>query len=257
MKAIVVGTGRCGSNSMAQWLARCGLKVAMEPFAEIAACANYWYMKHLRVDASPRMDIIRHMMRMYDRYDVIVDNNLSYCSLRMYAYGVVDRVIWLVRNPWDTVCSLVKWKWYRDPEDIRPDDVFANTRVDWTDLGVPEWGSCTKIEKCAHYWTQLNGLLCHDLSLLETNYYLSRVRLEDWSALTATKLISFLGASMPDDWRLPHANRAETLADAAPPPEPTEENIATVERICKPTQELLYPEGVRHYIKEVSCAPSS
>lgn len=58
----------------------------------------------------------------------VVDNNLS-----LFVDELADicpcRFIWLIRNPWDCISSLMAWKWYRYPEEIDENDVFAKNRL--------------------------------------------------------------------------------------------------------------------------------
>ena len=120
MRVFVVGTGRCGSLSVGRWLQDNDVLTEMESYAKrLCQCVE----DKVRGDRWNRKPLEAVWSRT-PLNGVIVDNNLSLFIEDLAAMGPC-RFIWLIRNPWDCISSLMAWKWYRERRDIEPNDVFA------------------------------------------------------------------------------------------------------------------------------------
>lgn len=121
--------------------------------------------------------------------------------------------LWVVRNPADTVASMVYNNWYKPSDDIYPpgyltfyqmhtpnlvshnsasNEAGNRTRGDLTGLMTPaEWAGMSQVERCGWWWNFCNQRI-HDA--------LSRVPGKFWNILRI------------EDQKIPHANQS------SPPP---------------------------------------
>jgi len=186
----IVSTGRCGSTSLCAWLGGHGVDARMEPYAErlvVHSCDK------LAGRPNKSVKLLGDVLRRHPS-GCIVDNNLSLFVEDLSCMGDA-RFIWLIRNPWDCISSLMAWKWYRRKGDIDPKDVFANNRLTAHDAGemsIDAWKALPKLGKCAWYWKFLNLRIEEQLARLDDDAWM-RIGLEDWSPATAGAVLRFVG----------------------------------------------------------------
>lgn len=211
----------------------------MEPCAEnlVVDARN----KLLGVERKQAMQFLKLIFRR-NPHACIVDNNLSLFVENLAAMGSC-RFVWLIRNPWDCIASLMAWKWYRKPNDIDPNDVFANNRLtayDADEMSGYEWEALGNLGKCAWYWKFLNLRIEQQLEILDEDCWV-RVRLEDWSPAIASSLLRSVGSVDGDvaDWRLPKMNAGPQGRDR---PRWTKDEVALVTEVAGKTLARWYPE---------------
>lgn len=206
MTTLVVSTGRCGSASLSQWLGSCGVVARMEPYAKsLVVCSR----KSLSGVHDKGVGVVLGRVMRLNPNGVMVDSNLSLFIDDLDRLGDA-RFVWLIRNPWDCISSLMAWKWYRESGDIDAGDVFANNRLTAVMAGemtADQWESLSILGRCAWYWSFLNLRIEQQLSLLDENCWI-RVRLEDWSPVVAQSVLRFTGHvdGAVDEWQLPKMN---------------------------------------------------
>lgn len=243
MTTFVVCTGRCGSTSLCQWLQRYG-DASMEPFARELIVESV--KKPVTGKPSPAaVKLLTDIVRLC-KNRTVVDNNLSLFVEDLAEIGPC-RFVWLIRNPWDCISSLMAWKWYRDPDDIDENDVFAQNRLDAfragdevRDVWPQHWTSWTKLQKCAWYWRWLNLQIEQQLSRLPEDHWI-RVRLEDWSPATAKAVLRFVsGDDVVKDASLPRTNEGRWDDER---PKWTEDEVSQVESVAGTALWRWYPEA--------------
>lgn len=175
-------------------------------------------------------------------HGVSVDNNLSLFIEDLAVMGPC-RFVWLIRNPWDCISSLMAWKWYRKPNDIEPGDVFANCRLTAYAAGemiADEWMRLSLLGRCAWYWKFLNLRIEQQLGVLDEDCWV-RVRLEDWSPAVARSLLCFTGAVDVNvtDWPLPKMNAGPQSRDR---PRWTKDEVTLVTEVAGKTLARWHPE---------------
>lgn len=253
-RLIVVGTGRCGSNSFCAWLRRCGLLARMEPTAPELVVQQRRY-----VEGEPcSLSLIPSLALTMPDADAVVDNNLSLFVKLLCEHDALVRVIWLIRNAWDCVGSMVGWKWYRDPADIAPDDIYALNRLQapWTsELTWSEWKSLPAVARCAWCWSFINRSIEQQLQAVPPSTWM-KVRLEDWNDEKAREVYGFVREGFglagiptrePKDLTLPHDNKGPYLVvrpGESPGAKPTwtEWDRCLVRRFAGGMMERLYPD---------------
>lgn len=191
MTTFVVGTGRCGTFSLFTWLGNHGVDSHMETYAKrlvVYSCDKL----HRRANRSVKL--LADMFRRHPN-GCVVDHNLSLFVEDLACMGDA-RFIWMIRNPWDCISSMMARKWYRRPNDIKSDDVYANNRLDAAvagEMSIDEWKDLPMLGRCAWYWKFLNLRIEEQLARLDDDSWV-RVRLEDWSNGTAQGVLRFVGA---------------------------------------------------------------
>ncbi len=236
MKTFVVSTGRCGSTSLARWLQDNGLATEMEPHAFQLCCLAYEKMRGCSWDDS----VLTGLWSRMPVGGVVVDNNLSLFIEDLAAMGPC-RFVWLIRNPWDCISSLMAWRWYRNPDDPESGDGFASHRpFPIHEMHVCDWSELPLIGKCAWYWKFLNLRIEGQLTVLDENCWV-RVRLEDWSPAIARSLLRSAGSvdGVVADWRLPKMNSGPWDRDR---PRWTKDEVALVTEVAGKVLARWYPE---------------
>lgn len=238
MRVFVIGTGRCGSLSLARWFQDHGVRTEMERHAELLCRQAVYKLSRGSWDHG----VLNVVWARSPSHGVSVDNNLGLFVENLAVMGPC-RFVWLIRNPWDCIASLMAWKWYRKPNDIEPDDVFANNRLtayDADEMSGYEWEALGNLGKCAWYWKFLNLRIERQLEALDEDCWV-RVRLEDWSPAIARSLLRSVGSVDGDvtDWPLPKMNAGPRGRDR---PRWTKDEVALVTEVAGKTLARWYPE---------------
>lgn len=237
----MIGTGRCGSLSLGRWFQDRGVRTEMERHAE-SLCRQAVYKLGR---GSWNRGVLETVWARSPSHGITVDNNLS-LFIENLASRAPCRFVWLIRNPWDCISSLMAWKWYRDDNDIDPRDVFAQNRLTAPMVGkIGEmspyrWHCLPKLGKCAWYWKFLNLRIEQQLGVMDEDRWV-RVRLEDWSPAIARSLLRSVGSVDGDvtDWRLPKMNAGPQGRDR---PRWTKDEMALVTEVAGKTLARWYPE---------------
>lgn len=253
-RIIVVGTGRCGSTSLCEWLNRCGLVARMEPRAPELVVQQRRLIEGPGFDPYDIFDVALNLPQV----EAVVDNNLSFFVRMLLELDGALRAIWLIRNPWDCVASMVGWKWYRQPNDIMPDDIFARNRLHapWTgEMTWAEWDALPVVGRCAWCWSYVNRSIRQQLRAVPLGHWM-QVRLEDWDDQKAREVYQFVdrcfqgsgvGIREPDDLSLPRTNQGPlppTRPGGPPTPRPdwTEDERVLLRRFAGGMMEHCYPD---------------
>jgi len=213
-RLIVVGTGRCGSNSFCAWLRRCGLVARIEPTASQLVVEQRRFVE----GDGCNLGLLPSLALTTPDADAVVDNNLSFFVKLLLNHEPSLRVIWLIRNAWDCVGSMVGWKWYRDSTDIVQNDIYARNRLQapWTsEMTWPEWKSLPAVGRCSWSWSFINRSIEQQLQAVSPSVWM-KVRLEDWNDEKAREVYGFvrewfglagIPTREPEDLTLPHENK--------------------------------------------------
>ena len=129
--------------------------------------------------------------------------------------------LWMVRNPADTVASMVKRGWYKPSDDDYPpgylliwrrderlmqqtatNDSGNRTRGDFVgEFTSAEWAQMNQVERCGWWWSYCNRAIAAQVSRLDRSRW-QMVRLEDVGPWFAEQLTG-------EAREFPHQNQSE------------------------------------------------
>ena len=130
----------------------------------------------------------------YEWPEIVVDHKQSEL-IEVTAQLWDCQYLWLVRNPRDTVASLVKNRWYLPGDDEYPpgylhvygqwqgklaDITMHNqsgnrTRGDYLGIGIDVWREMSQVERCGWYWNWINNRILTQLTPLHGRWALARL----------------------------------------------------------------------------------
>ena len=192
---IVVGSGRCGTLSLATHLGG-----THEPFKNpmvylASAYAHKWISPTLAAGLIAREDWP----------EIVVDFKQSEVIEITSGLWPDCRYMWMLRNPADTIASMVAKRWYMPHDDNYPPGFITyhgtwtdkhgdtalldaevilynnsgnRTRGDITgDFTVDEWSGMSQVERCAWWWAYVNSRIAVQLEQIPDRAEI--LRLED------------------------------------------------------------------------------
>lgn len=187
---IVVGSGRCGTASMAE-----ALDGEHEPFMDPVV-----YLAMARSHGWLTDDSIAFLLQFRDDWPEVVcdykQSELIDVSSKVWPDA---RYLWLVRNPADTVASMVAQHWYLPSDDMYPpgylniywerdgdllntaitNDAGNRTRGDMTGhYNRDQWMAMSQVERCGWWWNYCNKTIFEQFQRLDPERALL-ARLED------------------------------------------------------------------------------
>lgn len=212
-KVIVVGTGRCATKSIADMIGA-PHEYPMVPTVYAAAARSHGWLSDHDIHT-----IYEHEVEEWP--EAIVDykqSELIDVTSKMFPETFY---LWIVRNPKDTIASMVKKGWYKPEEDNYPPGfqfiygkfghegrvtrytltnyVGNRTRADIVGERTPEeWRLMGQIERCAWWWDYCNRAIHAQVSRLDDDRW-EMVRLEDTGSWFARKF---------GKEEFPHVNRS-------------------------------------------------
>ena len=187
---IIVGSGRCGTKSAAEGLN--GIhEPNMDPSVFLASAVSHGWMPE---------DEARKIMDSFEWPDVFSDYKQSELIGVTSVLWPEAQYLWMVRNPADTVASMVANNWYRPSDDWYPagylswygrwEDRTANvtafnhagnrTRGDYVgDFNLSEWSNLGQVERCGWWWNWVNRRIMELLLPLGERWRMERVEDQD------------------------------------------------------------------------------
>lgn len=192
-QTVVVGTGRCGTMSAARAL-DAEHEPNQNPTVYLAMAYSHGWMKWNSCAVA---------MQQFDWPERISDHRQS------ELIDVTARVwpgiefVWMVRNPADTIASMVANGWYKPSDDIYPPGyltiyhdgpVFESvgkmtminspgnrTRGDIVgDFTFQEWSDMGQVERCGWWWNFCNRRIAEQLKATGAKTHLIRLENTDW-----------------------------------------------------------------------------
>jgi hypothetical protein len=211
-QVFVVGTGRCGTASMAALLSRVpGGRIVHEltPALHDEARASLRGML-------PRHALVELLHRTRDpaviggtQVSGEANQRLSFVLPALAEAFPHARIIWLLRDGRDAIASMHARLWYHPREaTLRPRGAlpWALHRIQGDevgDLSPATWAGLDRFARCCWYWSYTNRLIAQQRAELPVPVLPLRVeRLRE----SLPELWSFLGLPAPLPTHLPHAN---------------------------------------------------
>lgn len=205
----VVGTGRCGSTTIAKALTIDGeLTCLHEPKLQLVRTSTKYAHGEL-----PELDVKSELQQLFDGPSALPqgvygesDQKLSNMIAILHQLFPAAKFLWLIRNPVDTVNSMHSRGWFSDNElfrspgkepntDRRYRPVFGENRIHADKAGAmshAQWVEMSEFERNCWYWTYWNELIENQLNVLPAASWM-KVKLEELSDVQKD-VISFVGA---------------------------------------------------------------
>jgi hypothetical protein len=202
----ILGTGRNGSQAIAQWLSDIsGCRVIHEarPLL-LQESADFISGRGISIDT-------REILRQTRNIEALGGRRLSGESNQRLSLLVSvlqetfpkARYVWLVRDGRSVVASLYQRHWYHPREaSIRPARLvkWANTRIRGDEVGdmtSPKWDRLDAFGRCCWYWSFTNRHIKNEIQRLGLNAFLCRLeRLNDEGA-TLLRFLELPSLEMP------------------------------------------------------------
>jgi hypothetical protein len=237
----VLGTGRCGSTTIARVLDSLpGLACVHEPEPYLVREAYDYLAGSLSKDELiQRLRETRGGHPAQPRYGES-NQKLSFMVAALRAAFPKADYLWLIRNGLAVVASTYYREWYI-PNECHKDE-WSAYRIQGGVVGAvapDEWARMNSFEKNCWYWSWTNRKIRRDLEAHGARWKL--VRLEDLDA-QVPEIASFLGVAAPAAVEVPVLNLARSGKGKT-----TKVNYwdhaqrQTFTRVCGPLMDELYP----------------
>lgn len=183
----VLSAGRCGSTSIAQMFNGCPDFLAYhEEIPELIYLST-----HLAENPSSKYKIYSELERIFQekeweakRKQIIVHSDHRLWNLVEFIseYFPNSYFIHLMRNPYDSIKSIIPRKWYTEYDYQSSDkNLHAKYRLQANRIGVisnQQWLGMNQLEKCVWYWNHVNITIHQQLQKLGEHRHIS-IQLEE------------------------------------------------------------------------------
>lgn len=243
----IVGTGRCGTKTLARTLNEHPLCQCTHEKHKIFIKLATDYCHGLIED----WELIQHLKTMRQLFPNRIglslyglsDHKASYLIQQLSRINKKVKFIWLVRNGWDTVSSTRSRGWYQ-PDEIELVDkgfrLWRKYRLEGDlcgDMEPARWASLTPFEKSCWYWSYTNNTILDATSLLPSHQSIM-VRLEELDR-KIPEILEFL--DLPNyPLSTKHSNKAKYKIKK--PQQWSTEEHEQFNKLCGKTMGLLYPD---------------
>ncbi|MEX1019313.1 MAG: sulfotransferase [Litorilinea sp.] len=214
----VVGTGRCGTTSVARLLDQ----------APNCRCVHEWNPALIREGAEHLYGKLSEaklsQMLRATRPETVDGKIFGESNHQLGLFIPVlrkvfpdARFVWVTRDGRDTVASMYARNWYAGNTFLLNATAWERWRLRGDGVGAMstwQWRTLFRFERCCWHWAYVNELIASSLNAADCPWI--HIRLEEFSD-KAEELFDFLELERPAKMELPHSNKADGRAGYMPP----------------------------------------